>query len=212
MTERRALRADARRNVEKLLDAARAVFRDRGLGAPLEAVATHAGVSIGTLYNRFPTRQDLIDAALPELLGESISVLSERALAAASAWDRFAAYVLGLSELQARDHAFSDAMCHSRHASPAVEQICHAGLSLGARLIAEAQAEGALRDDVTVDDVFTALWLNAKLAECGGAEGGVVAQRQMALLLDGMRAESADGSLPGDATAASAVANNLMCL
>lgn len=209
MAQQRAMRADARRNLEKLLDAARAVFRERGLGAPLEAVAARAGVSIGTLYNRFSTREELIDAALPAMLAQTLGELSERALAAAAPWDRFAAYVFGVSELQAGDHAFSDAMCSSRYASPAVEEVCRAGLDLGSRLIADAQADGTLRADVTVDDLFTALWLNACLADHGGPEAIAVARRQIALVVDGLRAATAT-PLPGDAEAAAAVAARLM--
>lgn len=209
MVQQRAMRADARRNLEKLLDAAQEVFRERGLGAPLEAVAARAGVSIGTLYNRFSTREELIDAALPALLAETLGELSERALAAASPWDRFAAYMFELSALQAGDHAFSDAMCSSRYASPAVEKVCRAGLELGSRLIADAQADGSLRADVTVDDLFTALWLNACLAGGGGPQAAVVARRQIALLLDGLRSAAAT-ALPGGAAEAAAVAECLM--
>jgi AcrR family transcriptional regulator len=210
MAQQRAMRADARRNLEKLLEAAREVFRERGLGAPLEAVAAHAGVSIGTLYNRFSTREELIDAALPALLAQTLGELSERSLAAASPWDRFAAYMFGLCELQAGDHAFSDAMCSSRYASPAIEKVCRAGLELGSRLIADAQADGSLRADVTVDDLFTALWLNACLADQGGPEAAVVARRQISLLLDGLRSAAASPPLPGGAAEAAKVAARLM--
>lgn len=209
MPTQRALRADARRNREKLLEAAQAEFQDRGLGAPLEAIAARAGVSIGTLYNRFPTREDLIDAALPALLAQTLEDLTERALSADSAWDRFATFIFGLCDLQAGDHAFSDAMCTTRYASPAIEQICHASLELGSRLIAGAQADGSLRADVTVDDVFTALWLNACLADHGGPNAAAVARRQIALLLDGLRAAAAT-ELPAGAVEAAAVAASLM--
>ncbi|UNB54652.1 TetR/AcrR family transcriptional regulator [Mycolicibacterium sp. YH-1] len=209
MPTQRALRADARRNREKLLEAAQVEFQERGLGAPLEAIAARAGVSIGTLYNRFPTREDLIDAALPALLAQTLEDLTERALSADSAWDRFATFIFGLCDLQAGDHAFSDAMCTTRYASPAIEQICHASLELGSRLIAGAQADGSLRADVTVDDVFTALWLNACLADHGGPNAAAVARRQIALLLDGLRAAAAT-ELPAGAVEAAAVAASLM--
>ena len=209
MPAQRALRADARRNREKLLEAAQAEFRERGLGAPLEAVAARTGVSIGTLYTRFGTREDLIDAALSALLAQTLEDLSERALSAGSAWDRFATFIFGLCDLQAGDHAFSDAMCTSRYASPAIEQICQASLELGSRLIAGAQADGSLRADVTVDDLFTALWLNACLADHGGPDAAAVARRQIALLLDGLRAAAAT-SLPAGAAEAAAAAASLM--
>ncbi|WP_264077461.1 TetR/AcrR family transcriptional regulator [Mycolicibacterium houstonense] len=209
MPAQRALRADARRNREKLLEAARIEFQERGLGAPLEAIAVRAEVSIGTLYNRFATREELIDATLPALLAQTFEDLSERALSADSAWDRFATFVFGLCDLQAGDHAFSDAMCTTQYASPAIEQICQASLELGSRLITEAQADGSLRADITVDDLFTALWLNACLADHGGPDAAAVARRQIALLLDGLRAAAAT-PLPAGAAEAAAVAACLM--
>lgn len=209
MPAQRALRADARRNREKLLEAARIEFQERGLGAPLEAIAVRAGVSIGTLYNRFATREELIDATLPALLVQTFEDLSERALSADSAWDRLATFVFGLCDLQAGDHAFSDAMCTTQYASPAIEQICQASLELGSRLITEAQADGSLRADITVDDLFTALWLNACLADHGGPDAAAVARRQIALLLDGLRAAAAT-PLPAGTAEAAAVAACLM--
>src|SRR5262245_64272079 len=59
---RRPMRADARRNYEKLIAAAREEFTEEGTGATLEDVAARAGVGIGTLYRHFPTRQDLLEA------------------------------------------------------------------------------------------------------------------------------------------------------
>ncbi|AUA16977.1 Bacterial regulatory protein, tetR family [Streptomyces malaysiensis subsp. malaysiensis] len=65
MPSRPPLRADARRNLEKLRAAALDVFQERGLGAPLDEVARRADVSIGTLYNRFSSRRELTDSVLP---------------------------------------------------------------------------------------------------------------------------------------------------
>ncbi len=60
------LRSDARRNRDALVTAARELFEERGLDAPLKEIAARAGVAIGTLYNRFPTRDDLIAAAVED--------------------------------------------------------------------------------------------------------------------------------------------------
>src|SRR2546423_3402717 len=60
------MRADARRNHDKLVAAARAVFTEDGTSAPLEDVAERAGVGIGTLYRHFPTRQALLEAVYLE--------------------------------------------------------------------------------------------------------------------------------------------------
>ena len=74
-----ALRADAERNRERILAAARDVFAERGLDAPLEAIARRAGVGQATLYRRFPTRQGLMVAAIgPKLAADTEA--TERAL------------------------------------------------------------------------------------------------------------------------------------
>src|SRR6266545_4775094 len=93
-----ALRGDARRNLEKLKAAAIEVFRERGLGAPLEAIAARAGVSVGTLYNRFGDRQALIDAVIPALAAAQLRRVVERASAGASPWERFATFVETICE------------------------------------------------------------------------------------------------------------------
>lgn len=209
MAEPRALRADARRNMEKLLDAARDVFAERGLGAPLDAIAARAGVSIGTLYNRFPTREALIDAAVPELVCREMQAVADHALAQPTPWDRFAAYLEGLCALQTGDHAISDVIAGAQHNSAALTAVCEESFALASRLIADAQADGSLRDDVSFDDVFIAYWLNARLSEHAGSEAAAVSRRHIAIVLDGLRTDAAT-PLPADPADVAATVRHLM--
>ncbi|OBB26251.1 hypothetical protein A5792_03875 [Mycolicibacterium peregrinum] len=209
MTEPRALRADARRNVEKLLAAAREVFCEHGLGAPLGAVAARAGVSIGTLYNRFPTREALIDAALPELVACEMAAVADHALAEPTPWRRFATYLKGLCASQTGDHAISDVIAGSPYTSAALSAVCKDTFTLGARLIADAQADGSLRADVTLDDIFIAYWLNARLGEHSGPDADVASRRHIAILLDGLRADGAT-PLPSAPAHVAAVVRHLL--
>jgi AcrR family transcriptional regulator len=209
MAEPRALRADARRNLQKLLDAARDVFAERGLGAPLDAIAARAGVSIGTLYNRFPTREALIDAAVPELVCRELQAVADHALAQPTPWDRFAAYFEGLCALQTGDHAISDVIAGGQHNSAALNAVCEDNFALAARLIAEAQADGSLRDDVSFDDVFIAYWLNARLSEHTGSKAAAVSRRHIAIVLDGLRADAAT-PLPADRADVAAAVRHLL--
>jgi AcrR family transcriptional regulator len=209
VTEPRALRADARRNVEKLLAAAREVFCERGLGAPLDAVAARAGVSIGTLYNRFPTREALIDAALPELVSCEMAAVADHALAEATPWRRFAAYLEGMCASQTGDQAISDVIAGSPHMSAALSAVCEETFTLGARLVAEAQADGSLRADVTLDDVFIAYWLNARLGEHAGPEADAASRRHIAIVLDGLRADGAT-PLPSNPAHVAAAVRHLL--
>jgi AcrR family transcriptional regulator len=80
-TAEKPLRADAKRNRDKLIEAARSVFRERGSDASLDEIAKRAGVGAGTLYRHFPTRDDLIDAMMRDW-GERISSDAESVIAA----------------------------------------------------------------------------------------------------------------------------------
>jgi AcrR family transcriptional regulator len=205
----RARRADARRNVEKLLCAARDVFGERGLGAPLDAVAARAGVSIGTLYNRFPTREALIDAALPELVCREMQAVTDHALVQPTPWRRFAAYLEGLCALATADNAISDVIAGAQHNSAALNAVCDESFAIAARLIADAQADGSLRDDVSFDDVFVAYWLNTRLSEHAGPEAGAASRRHIAIVLDGLRADAAT-ALPADQASVAAAVRHLL--
>lgn len=157
-----ALRADARRNLEKLKAAAVEVFQERGLSAPLEEVAQRAGVSIGTLYNRFGSRQELIDAVVPDLAASKLGEAMQRAQQQSTPWQRFAAYIEDMCALQAADIALNDIIARSYQDATKLTAICADSVAFGTRLIAEAQADGSLRPDLTADDVFVIFWLNAQ--------------------------------------------------
>ncbi len=76
------------------------LFAKQGLEAPLETIATRAGVGIATLYRRFPSREKLVAAALTEKVAEYAQA-AEQALAASDPWDGFAGFVQRICELQA---------------------------------------------------------------------------------------------------------------
>src|SRR5437868_128914 len=107
-----ALRKDAQRNRERLVEAARAVFAERGLDVALDEVARRAGVSIGTLYNRFPTRADLVAAVFADR-AETVLRVCEHALAADDAWDGFVRFVEQISRMQAADRGYNDLSARS---------------------------------------------------------------------------------------------------
>src|SRR5215204_7815679 len=98
-SEDRPLRADAERNRQRIVEAARAVFAERGLDAPLDAIAERAGVGAGTLYRRFPRRDDLIVACFAPKLTEYAEAV-EAALGLPNAWEGFCAYVERICGMQ----------------------------------------------------------------------------------------------------------------
>ncbi|QTV79976.1 TetR/AcrR family transcriptional regulator [Microbacterium sp. NIBRBAC000506063] len=98
---RRAERKDRARNRERLIEAARTVFAASGIHAPLDHIATAAGVGSGTLYRHFPTRAMLWTAVLREPLQRHLALV-EKSLADPDPWEGFAAFIYGTCEIDAQ--------------------------------------------------------------------------------------------------------------
>ncbi|MGW2890557.1 TetR/AcrR family transcriptional regulator [Streptomyces griseoruber] len=186
----RPLRADARRNREKILSAAVRVFAEEGLEAHLERIAKEAGVGSGTLYRNFPTREALIEAAYRNELSRLCEAASELLAAmppreALRAWmGRFIDYAtakLGMAEaLRAVVDSGVNPYAHSR------ELIMTALTSL----MDAATAAGTIRSDVSPAVMFAAL-TGVALAS-GKPEEREQAERLLDLTLDGLRYGTAD--------------------
>src|SRR5688572_30208687 len=97
--ENRPLRADAERNRQRIIEAARLVFAERGLDAPMDAIAERAGVGQATLYRRFPQREDLVVACFAPRLDEYADAVEE-ALREPDAWQGFCAYLERICGMQ----------------------------------------------------------------------------------------------------------------
>jgi AcrR family transcriptional regulator len=184
---RERLRADARRNQEQLLAAARAVFLERGTGAPLDEIARRAGVGIGTLYRRFPDRSALLRAVVLDALQRTAAVARE---ALADEGDGFSALVrymhgalalrvsavvpLALETLDLEDEELRPA----REASAALLQ----------QLVDAAHEDGTLAADVTFADIGTLLVRLARpLPGLPPDVDGELARRHLDLLVAGLQ-------------------------
>lgn len=185
------LRKDARDNLAKLTAAATAIFQERGLGAPLEDIARRAGVSTGTLYNRFGSREALIDAVIQDLASERLATAAADAEAEGESWDRFAAYVLQLCELQATCPALNDVISRKYPGAHELAAICDAALGRAASFIADAQREGVLRADFTAADLVLIFTANASVVAATQDLAPEAWRRMVAYLLDGLRADAA---------------------
>jgi AcrR family transcriptional regulator len=150
--ERRPLRADARRNREQLLAAAREVFVEQGPGAPLEDIARRAGVGIATLYRRFPDRESLMRTVVLDALDR---VGHEARLAQAEEPDALAALVRYMHRaLDLRIAAVIPALLDALTLED--EEMLRAREKAAAPLediVDAAHAEGSLRPDVTFGDI-----------------------------------------------------------
>jgi AcrR family transcriptional regulator len=189
----RPLRADAQRNRDALLRAARAAFARDGLDVALEEIARRAGVSIGTLYNRFPgadARDALIEAVFADRLEATVTIAQE-ALAEPDPWAAFAGYVTGICALQAADRGFRQVAARGMPGSAAARDLQARGYGLVAQIMSRARDAGVLRGDVTVQDLaFVVLGVSATI-EATAATGPELWRRHLGLLLDGFRAAAA---------------------
>jgi AcrR family transcriptional regulator len=178
------LRADARRNREKILSAAVRVFAEDGLDAHLERVAREAGVGSGTLYRNFPTRELLIEAAYRNELSRLCDAAPDLLATtppreALRAWmGRFIDYAtakLGMADaLRAVVDSGVNPYAHSR------ELIMSALTSL----LDAATAAGTIRSDIGAPDLFAAL-TGVALAS-GKPDQREQAERLLDLILDGL--------------------------
>ncbi|MER5185065.1 TetR/AcrR family transcriptional regulator [Streptomyces sp. NPDC002896] len=150
----RPLRADARRNYERLLTEARTVFAEHGTGASLEDIARRAEVGIGTLYRHFPNRHALVSAvfedALADLLARSRELLdAPQPCAALVTWLR--AVITHASEYRGVSRALMSA---SRDESSALARCSRPLREAGSALLVRAQEAGDVRRDVSIGDLL----------------------------------------------------------
>ncbi|MFJ8787968.1 TetR/AcrR family transcriptional regulator [Streptomyces sp. NPDC102462] len=189
------LRADARRNRERILVAARSVFAERGIDAPMTAVARRAGVGVATLYRHFPTKDALVQAAFAQQMETCGHMLGE-ALADPDPWRGFQRVVVTACEAQREEQGFPAAFAAAfPDASTQYAQCRHQAERDLTTLVRRAQAAGALRADFHPSDLAVALLAHCALVATLPGDGAA-SRRLMAYLLQSFRADAAKGPLP----------------
>jgi len=146
---RRPKRADARRNHDALLVAARDAFAAEGSRAPLEEIARRAGVGIATLYRNFPTRRELLEAVYVHEVEALVDAAGE--LAEASPWEALEAWLRRFIDYTATKRAILEELASG---SPLLTSCFDAIIAAGAPMLERAQASGEVRGDVSFDDVL----------------------------------------------------------
>ncbi|MFD4230552.1 TetR/AcrR family transcriptional regulator [Streptomyces sp. NPDC058545] len=146
---RRPRRADARRNYDALLLAAREAFAAHGADASLEDIARRAGVGIGTLYRNFPSRTELFEAVYADEVHALCRVADE--VAAEPPWQALTTWLRRFVDYMATKRAIREAM----DTQSAVFTSCRASMyEAGAPLLTRAQSAGEARTDMTFDDLI----------------------------------------------------------
>lgn len=184
------LRSDAERNRGRIVDAARAAFAEGGLEVALEDVAARAGVGIGTLYRRFPTREDLIAACFERRLAD-YALAAQEALDAPDGWTGFCSYVERICAMQAADRGLKDVLTRTFPNARALEANRARGFELFLQVVERAKAEGRLRADFVPEDHVLLLMGNAGVVQGAGDAAPEAWRRYVALMLDGLRSECA---------------------
>jgi AcrR family transcriptional regulator len=185
-TNKRTARADACRNEERLLTAARATFVEKGIDASLEEIAKVAGVGIGTLYRHFPNRQALVEA----ILQDHLNLLVKSGAELLEAEDAYEALVTWLNQFLEQITFYrgatlpvATAVLNCASGKPSV---CQTMQETGERLVERAQSAGHVRDDITIADVMTMVNAVGWVAEQGEVES---AKRSLRIVLDGIRTQ-----------------------
>ena len=179
-TTPRRQRADARRNHESVLEAARLQFAEHGLDAQIDEIARGAGVGVGTVYRHFPTKGALLEA----LAREQFELLTQWCLEAEAepdAWAAFNAMIWRGAELQASDRALMEAVTDFKPSVARQASELHASIE---RLMRRAQAQGEMRPDATGADVQLMMCGLGSVMQMSG-DGW---RRYLTVMLDGLRA------------------------
>ncbi|GAA2137107.1 TetR/AcrR family transcriptional regulator [Actinomadura napierensis] len=184
----RPMRADARRNYERLISTARAAFMEHGTSASLDDIARRAGVGSGTLYRHFPTRDDLLHAVLSEridgLLAHAAQLMGEPDPEVALAgWLR--GYLDGAMSPRGTSTVIIEAMS-ARWAATRLGTAAGAIRDAVGGLLERAQRAGAIRTDADAADLLRLTNAIGVAAERAPDPAGY-ADRMLALLFDGLR-------------------------
>jgi AcrR family transcriptional regulator len=184
-------RADARRNREAVLAAARERFGECGLDCQMDDIARTAEVGVGTVYRHFPTKEDLIAALVADRF-ERLAERAEQALRQRDPWQAFCDLIRHSAAVTVRDRALSEFI--SWHPELGQHEAVRSGLAdLTAQLMANAQRAGGMRDDAVVEDVPTLICaLGAVTAGASGKMPELNWERYVEIMLDGLRAPGAN--------------------
>ena len=194
-TQEQPLRKDAERNRQRILEAARELFAQRGLGVTLNDIAHHAGVGVGTVYRHFPTKEALIDALVAEAFARLVVVAKEQAQRDDDPWDALVTTLWAGAEIMAGDRAVS-AILSEVYGPVNVDLDLQLEMTETTTILVDrARAAGVLRPDVILDDIPMVM-CGIGMATCKPHQMSDAWKRHVAIVIDGLRAANASGPLP----------------
>lgn len=187
-TTEQPLRKDAERNRERIVQAARELFAERGLSVTLNDIAHHAGVGVGTVYRRFPDKESLIDTLFQDRLDEWAR-LFEEGLADPDPWQAIVTVHERALELWARDRGLKELLLGAPQASERATRQRAQLHPLAAKLIERAQAAGVVRPDAATQDFGVVLLMLGAVMDAAEDVNPELWRRYLRIALQGLRPE-----------------------
>ncbi|WP_199881658.1 TetR/AcrR family transcriptional regulator [Streptomyces sp. CB03911] len=183
----RTMRSDARDNRARILDAARAVFGEQGLSAPMREVARHGGIGPATLYRHFPTKQALVVETFAEQRRACQAAVRD-ALADADPWHGFKSLIERICELHAHSRGFADAFMTAFPEAMDFAADREQTLRAVGELARRAQKAGQLRPDFAIDDLVLMLMAHRGLQDAPRAARITSSRRFAAYVIEAFSA------------------------
>lgn len=197
-TSDRPLRKDAQRNRQRIIDAARDLFARKGLEPSLNDVAHHAGVGVGTVYRRFASKEELLEAIFEDGLIQ-LAALAEEAMQYEDSWQGFVWFVEQLCQQTAIDRGLREVAFSKRYAGSRVQAAQEHLVPALTRLVDRAQADGHLRPEIAAPDMPIMGLLAGTVSEFAGEVRPDLWRRYVALFIEGLRRRPDQPPLPVEA-------------
>ncbi len=184
----RPLRRDAERNRQRILKAAWEVFNDRGLEVSLDDVARHAGVGVGTVYRRFRTKEELVEALFVSRI-DSIAALAEAAAEAPDPWSGLVSLMEQMAAMLAGDVGLRHMLMFATYGRDRVSYARQRNAPLVGRLLERAQAAGQVRSDLAPTDIPFIIFALTEASQFARTVSPEIWRRYLNIILDGLRPE-----------------------
>jgi AcrR family transcriptional regulator len=179
----RPMRADARRNYERLVVSARKVFTEEGGQASMEAIAREAGVGVGTLYRHFPKRIDVVEAVYRTDVEELVQT-AERVVAELEPWPAVVAFLEAFVRYAQGKRTFLNELREAFEKNPGLRSQCRESIDSAMNLVfSRAQRAGVVRADVDGSDIMQLVGPMCTSATLSADQ----CTRLLATILDGLR-------------------------
>lgn len=181
--EPQPLRRDAERNRDRILAAARHAYADEGVHVSMASVARQAGVGIATLFRRFATREELIEAAFADTMNAYVEAV-ETALSDPAPWHGFTVFIETVCGMQSANRGFAEVLTMTFPTAKSLESKRSAALRGFAELIERAKSTGGLRPEFRPEDLVVVLMANAGVIAAAGDAAPAAGRRLIGYLLD----------------------------